>query len=41
VVDADDNVVAALHLEPEDAEDLADDLISAAQAAMRRQADRR
>jgi hypothetical protein len=39
-VDADDKVIAALHLDPEDAEDLADDLHASAQAAMRRQGDR-
>jgi hypothetical protein len=36
IVDADDRVIAALHLRPDEAEDLADDLLSAAQTAMRR-----
>jgi hypothetical protein len=40
VVDADDRVIAALHLEPDDARDIADDLLSAADMAMRRLADR-
>jgi hypothetical protein len=40
VVDVDDKVIAVMHLEPDDAQDLADDLRSAAQTAMRRLADR-
>jgi hypothetical protein len=40
VVDADDQVIAAVHLGPEDAEDLADGLLAAAQTARRRLVDR-
>ena len=40
VVDADDQVIVALHLGAKDAEDLADGLLSAAQTARRRLADR-
>jgi hypothetical protein len=40
VVDVDDKVIAVMHLEPDDARDLADDLRSAAHTATRRQADR-
>jgi hypothetical protein len=40
VVDIDDKVIAVTHLEPDDARELANDLLSAAQAAVRRLADR-
>jgi hypothetical protein len=40
VVDVNDKVIAVMHLEPDDAEELAANLLSAAQTAMRRLADR-
>jgi len=40
VVDVDDQLVAAMHLGPDDARDLAGELLSAADTVMRQLADR-